>query len=256
MICGDIPFEKNEQICSAEIHFPTTHISPQCRDLIKQCLRLQPASRIQLEAILDHPWMSMEIPAITTTTAAAAALSLSENGSASTTQQQPKKHKRNNPHNLQQQSKKQQQQQQQQLGEEKAAKKGSDQHQHSWDCGNTGGGDSSSLAGTAAKPLLLSAEQEEEEKQRLTNANMELWHKSFYAEDADLKQEIGRGSDYREEKGEEEQKHYFEDINFNQHDSKHFCYYSYGSSESNNCNNFQATHEGNQGNGPFWREKK
>ena len=170
MICGDIPFEKNEQICSAEIHFPTTRISPQCRDLIKQCLRLQPASRIHLEAILDHPWMSMEMPAITTTAAAVAALSLSENGSASTTRQQHFKHRRN----ILQQQLKEQPQQQQQLWEEEAAKKGSDQHQHSWDCSNTGGGDSRSPAGAAAKPLLLSAEQEEEEKQRLTNANMEL----------------------------------------------------------------------------------
>ena len=97
MVCGDIPFEKNEQICTAEIHFRTSRISNECRDLIKQCLKLQPAARIQLEAILEHPWMNMDIPMTPFPS------STSPTNPSLTMQQHNKKQKRN--HHLQQQVK-------------------------------------------------------------------------------------------------------------------------------------------------------
>ncbi len=86
MVCGDIPFEYDEEICTAEISF-RTRVSNQCRDLIKKCLQvsslpptqpslppppnkkgpiytqslsvmqIQPSSRIRLEEIPFHPWM-------------------------------------------------------------------------------------------------------------------------------------------------------------------------------------------------------
>merc|ERR1712072_434285 len=56
MVCGDIPFETDEQICSADVHFKKD-VSEECRDLAMACLRVQPSERIQLESILAHPWM-------------------------------------------------------------------------------------------------------------------------------------------------------------------------------------------------------
>merc|ERR1712079_285306 len=58
MVCGDIPFEKDEQICNAELVF-RKNISDECKDLVKSCLRIRPADRIQLEAIQSHPWMRL-----------------------------------------------------------------------------------------------------------------------------------------------------------------------------------------------------
>jgi len=56
MVCGDIPFEKDEHICSAEVSF-RKNVSEECRDLVRACLRVQPTERIQLQSILSHPWM-------------------------------------------------------------------------------------------------------------------------------------------------------------------------------------------------------
>lgn len=56
MVCGDIPFEKDEQICNAEVVFRKS-ISENCGDLIKQCLRIMPNDRVSLEDILNHSWM-------------------------------------------------------------------------------------------------------------------------------------------------------------------------------------------------------
>jgi len=56
MVCGDIPFEKDEQICNAEINFRKS-VSQECADLVKRCLRILPNERISLEDILLHPWL-------------------------------------------------------------------------------------------------------------------------------------------------------------------------------------------------------
>ena len=60
MVCGDIPFETDEQICSANINF-RTRVSADCRDLIQNCLKISPSARIPLEKILTHPWMTSTI---------------------------------------------------------------------------------------------------------------------------------------------------------------------------------------------------
>ena len=56
MVCGDIPFETDEQICRAELRF-RVRLSVECQDLIRQCLQVQADLRPCLQDILDHPWL-------------------------------------------------------------------------------------------------------------------------------------------------------------------------------------------------------
>ena len=57
MVCGDIPFETDEEICSADLRFRVATLSQECQGLVLACLRIRPRDRIRLEAILQHPWM-------------------------------------------------------------------------------------------------------------------------------------------------------------------------------------------------------
>jgi len=59
MVCGDIPFEKDEQICNPELTFRRS-LSTECQDLIRSCLRLRPQDRISLDSVLQHTWLLME----------------------------------------------------------------------------------------------------------------------------------------------------------------------------------------------------
>lgn len=56
MVCGDIPFEHDEQILKATPHF-SSKISAEVKDLISKCLALKPADRPVLEDLLKHQWM-------------------------------------------------------------------------------------------------------------------------------------------------------------------------------------------------------
>jgi proto-oncogene serine/threonine-protein kinase Pim-3 len=57
MVCGDMPFESDEQICRANITY-RRNVSAEVRDLLSQCLSMRPCDRPSLEAILRHPWMT------------------------------------------------------------------------------------------------------------------------------------------------------------------------------------------------------
>jgi len=59
MVCGDIPFEKDEEICNAEVRFHNnSNVSKHCQDLILSCLKIRPKDRIDINAILSHPWLA------------------------------------------------------------------------------------------------------------------------------------------------------------------------------------------------------
>ena len=63
MVYGNIPFERDEEICSADLVFHASRlVSPECQDLIRSCLRVSAEERLSLEKLMSHPWLRAETP--------------------------------------------------------------------------------------------------------------------------------------------------------------------------------------------------
>ncbi|KAK6008890.1 kinase domain protein [Ostertagia ostertagi] len=58
MVCGDIPFRKDSEICNGHLQW-RNHLSEECKDLIRQCLAREGSDRPTFEEILEHPWMQV-----------------------------------------------------------------------------------------------------------------------------------------------------------------------------------------------------
>lgn len=57
MVCGDIPFETDNQIKKAQIVFKSSlGLSEEVKDLIRACLTISTSERISLDGLLSHPW--------------------------------------------------------------------------------------------------------------------------------------------------------------------------------------------------------
>jgi serine/threonine protein kinase len=58
MVQGNIPFEKDKEICSAELRYRKDFVLDEVKDLIRSCLCIRPKDSISLEDILHHSWMT------------------------------------------------------------------------------------------------------------------------------------------------------------------------------------------------------
>lgn len=58
MVCGDVPFQKDQQILENKVSFDGVVLTRECKNLIRWCLQFSPGNRPSLDAIMRHPWIT------------------------------------------------------------------------------------------------------------------------------------------------------------------------------------------------------
>ena len=59
MLCGDVPYETDQQIQQAQLlWFPQLRLSHEAKQLVSRCLNPDPEQRISLQQLAIHPWFS------------------------------------------------------------------------------------------------------------------------------------------------------------------------------------------------------
>ena len=62
-LCGDVPYETDQQILDAElVWFPQLKLSPEAKQLVRRCLTVDPEQRISLQQLAAHPWLCSSRP--------------------------------------------------------------------------------------------------------------------------------------------------------------------------------------------------
>jgi serine/threonine protein kinase len=61
MVCGDIPYHRDDEILKGKLIWRNT-VSKPCQDLIRKCLAFDPSERASLEDIVAHAWMCEATP--------------------------------------------------------------------------------------------------------------------------------------------------------------------------------------------------
>jgi len=63
MLCGDVPYETDQQILDARlVWFPQLNLSQEAKSIISLCLNPNPEERISLEQLANHPWINASAP--------------------------------------------------------------------------------------------------------------------------------------------------------------------------------------------------
>jgi len=58
MLCGDIPYTTDAEICSGKLFWHKhVKLSKEAKDLVEKCLTILPDKRINLDSLLLHPWL-------------------------------------------------------------------------------------------------------------------------------------------------------------------------------------------------------
>jgi len=63
MLCGDVPYETDQQILDAKlVWFPQLNLSQEAKNLISLCLNPDPERRISLHQLASHSWLNCSHP--------------------------------------------------------------------------------------------------------------------------------------------------------------------------------------------------
>merc|ERR1712073_273490 len=85
MLCGDIPYTTDREICSGKLVWHTKlGLTGEARDLIKQCLNIRHQNRISLDSILSHAWFQQRSTSLKVSTSSSSLMSTSPATSSTT----------------------------------------------------------------------------------------------------------------------------------------------------------------------------